>query len=225
MSSTTTYSLIGAAGGIRNRIKGPDGIQWLTVPVLKRGRYTQLIRDTRIDGTSAWQRKHLAALRADYGRAPYFESYYPELARVIARDWSFLIDLDLELIRLLLNFLGFQRPMRLASSLGIDGRATDRLAAICCSLGASEYLSGDAAQDYLDPDLFHAVGIRVRYQHYSHPEYTQLFGPFISHLSVVDLLFNHGPESGEILTNRSTASCPSAHAMNSCPAYLEQEDQ
>src|SRR5882672_7854264 len=84
----------------RNRIKAPTGAQWLTVPVLKKGRFTQAIRDTRIDTTYAWPHKHLGSLRACYARAPFFDSYYPALERVLGRGWEFLVDLDLALIGL-----------------------------------------------------------------------------------------------------------------------------
>jgi WbqC-like protein len=188
----------------RNRIKAPVGAQWLTVPVLKKGRYTQSIRETQIDPTCAWQRQHLGRMRASYAHTPYFDQYYPGLERVLQGNRDFLIDLDLALIEQLLEWLELQRPIRLASEIGGDGRSTQRLLEICRLIGATEYLSGDAASAYLDTALFAAHGIRVEFQHYAHPVYRQQFEPFVSHLSVIDLLFNHGPESLPILTGQVT---------------------
>src|SRR5262245_36641269 len=82
----------------RNRIKGPAGGQWLTVPILKRGRYTQRICETRIDRTFPWCRKHLGSVRECYAHAAYFDRYYPELERLLQRNWTFLLDLDLAAI-------------------------------------------------------------------------------------------------------------------------------
>jgi WbqC-like protein len=187
----------------RNRVKAPMGAQWLTVPVLKKGRYTQTIRETQIDTTCAWQRQHLGRLRAGYAHAPYFDRYYPDIERLLQQSWDFLVDLDLALIEQLLQWLGLTRPTRLASEIGGDGTSTQRLLEICRVIGATQYLSGEAATAYLDEALFAAHGIRVEFQHYVHPVYRQQFGPFESHLSVIDLLFNHGPESLGILSGQT----------------------
>jgi hypothetical protein len=198
----------------RNRIKSAAGVRWLTVPVLKKGRYTQTIRDTRIDTASPWQRKHLKSLEMSYRRAPYFDRYFPELADVIERRWTFLLDLDVAIVQLIAGWIGLQRETRLSSDLGIGGRATQRLCDICEVLGATEYLSGDAANAYLDGSIFAARGIQLRYHHYDHPTYRQLFEPFVSHLSVVDLLLNHGPDSLAILSGQRITQ---AYAVGSAP--------
>jgi hypothetical protein len=119
----------------------------------------------------------------------------------------FLLDLDVAVIRLIANWLGLVRATRFSSELGIDGRKTQRLYDICRALGATEYLSANAAYAYLDENVFRSNGIRLRYHNYAHPIYRQQFGPFISHLSLIDLLFNHGPESLSILSTQST-ECP-----------------
>ncbi len=173
--------------------------------MLKKGHYTQTIRDTRIDPTQSWQRKHLGSIRASYARSPYFHRYHPDLEAVISRPWTFLLDLDMALIRLILGWLGLVRETRLSSDLGIEGHKTQRLYDICRAFGATEYLSANAACAYLEEDVFRSNGVRLRYHNYAHPIYRQQFGPFISHLSVIDLLFNHGGESLSILTNKSVA--------------------
>ncbi|HVN85461.1 MAG TPA: WbqC family protein [Candidatus Binatia bacterium] len=186
----------------RNRIKCRTGAQWLTVPVQSKGRFTQTIRETRIDTARPWQRKHLGSVRACYARAAYFDCYYPEFERIVQRPWQFLIDLDLAVIDVLLAWLGLDRPRRLASEIGGAGSATQRLVEICRAVGATEYLSGESGAAYLDESLLRTYGMALCYQHYAHPTYRQLFGPFVSHLSVIDLLFNHGPESLAILTGQ-----------------------
>ena len=191
----------------RNRIKSHAGIQWLTVPVLKKGRYTQAIRETQIDNTQPWQRKHLGSIRASYARAPYFDCYYPDIEAVISKPWAFLVDVDMAVIHLVLGWLGLARETRFSSDLCIDGHKTQRLYEICHAFGATEYLSPNAAYAYLDESVFHLNGVRLRYHNYAHPIYRQQFGPFVSHLSVIDLLFNHGPESLSILSTQSTG-CP-----------------
>ena len=196
----------------RNRIKSATGIQWLTVPVLKKGNYIQMIKETKIADETNWQRKQLGAIRTNYVRASYFDLYFPELERTLQRPWSFLIDLDLALMELILGWLGLQRETRLSSQMNVDGGQTRRLFEICNTLGATEYLTGDAAKDYIDESLFVENGIRLRYHNFNHPIYTQLFGEFVPYLSIVDLLFNEGPKSLEILTNQTGESVQIKHS-------------
>ena len=77
---------------------------------------------------------------------------------------------------------------------------TERLVEICRHFGADSFLEGDAGKSYIDDSLFTNAGITLEYQHYHHPTYQQLHGEFIPYLSVVDLLFNHGKESRQIVT-------------------------
>jgi len=187
----------------RNRIKTPQGAQWLTVPVLTGGWPPPRIREVRIDARVPWARKHLQALRLNYAKAPAAEPVLSALEPLLGRAWTHLIDVNLAVFDALCRLLRVKRDVRLSSELGIDGQRTERLVAICASLGAERYLSGDAAEDYLDVSQFAARGIDVEYHRYRHPVYQQQHGAFVPYLSVVDLLMNHGEDSLNILTSET----------------------
>lgn len=183
----------------RNRIKTPRGVQYLTVPVLTKGRNWPSIRDIEIDQTAPWVRKHLETLRRNYARAPYYGAYIDGFERLYARQWKFLLDLNLACLEMLTSALGLRREIRLASDLGVPGRSAERLVAICQALGGDVLYEGAAGRAYIDGRLFVEADIRLEYQDYAHPSYPQLYGPFVPYLSVVDLLFNCGPQSLELL--------------------------
>jgi hypothetical protein len=191
----------------RNRIRtaGGQGWQWLTVPVLTKGRHAPKIREVEINNTEAWRRKHLASLTQEYGGSPFFKDYIGFFEEAYGRDWSSLRDLCVHFIRGLCGIFGIGTPVHFSSEIGAGGARVERLVAICERLGADEYLTGDAAEDYLTPEPFDAKGIRILYQRYQHPEYSQQHRPFVSHLSAVDLLFNCGPASLGVLCHEPRA--------------------
>jgi hypothetical protein len=194
----------------RNRIKTAKGPQWLTVPVLTHGLGKPTNRDVRITPNDPWRRKHLQALRTHYAKAPAFADVFPPIEDWLSKEWEYLWELDLAGLRLVCDMLGLRREIRLSSEMRVDGEQTERLVRICQALGATAYLSGDAARAYLDETLFAAAGIRLEYHGYHHPTYAQLYADFISHLSIIDLLMNHGARSLEILVDRSVGA-PEGH--------------
>jgi len=183
----------------RNRIKAASGWQWLTVPVLHR--FPQQIPDVKINNAVPWSRKHLQTLSVSYRAAPFFEVHRPFFEEVFAREWTLLIDLNLATLSYLLTALGIHTKLILASSLALPEHAgaTEHLVAICRALGADTYLSGAGGKDYLNLGCFEEAGVRVRFQAFGCPSYPQRFGAFVPNLSVVDLLFNCGERSLQVL--------------------------
>ena len=185
----------------RNRIKGPTGLQWLTVPVVFRGRLGQTLLDVEVRDME-FRQKHIRAIEVNYGKAPYFEAYFPEVKRILEELGSCgkLVDLNIALIQWLARELGVTTPMVRSSTLGIDEKRSVRLVAMCRQLGAVDYISPRSAT-YLLEDLamFEEAGLNVRFQNYTHPEYEQRFPPFASHASILDLLLNKGPDAGAIM--------------------------
>lgn len=188
----------------RNRIKTAQGVQWLTVPVLIKGQDKPLIKEVQINNKVDWRRTHLKSVKQSYSRAPFFDAYFGVLEEVYSKEWEYLIDLDMTLIFALMERLGLTMKIEFSSDLGMTGDATQRLVDICLYLGASHYLTGDAARDYLDESLFSQYNIKLEYHNYQHPLYNQLYGEFIPYLSVIDLLFNHGKDSLDILTHNKS---------------------
>ena len=189
----------------RNRIKTASGIQWLTVPVLSKGRRGQLINEVKIDTERQWIKKHVSSIQNAYARAKYFGTYFPDIKQILEASESSLLNLDLNLITYLKETLGIKTKCLLSSSLNIRGTGSEKLLRICRELNIREYLTGDAAMNYLDVDLFRENNIRVHYHHYHHPVYSQLYEAFVPFLSVIDLLFNAGPGSLNIITGKAGA--------------------
>jgi len=185
----------------RNRIKFCGGLQWLTVPAKTRGRLGQLIREVEISDPD-FCNDHARAIELAYRRAPYFEPYYSQLSGLLeAHGKGLLLELNLALIRWICAELQIRTPIVVASDLQQPGKRTELLANLSASQGASEYLSpaGSAAYLLAEEETMRRRGIQVVFHHYQHPVYRQNFPPFEPFASVIDLLFNEGPRSHEIL--------------------------
>jgi len=176
----------------RNRIKGPAGAVWLTVPVFHRGRFGQPICDVEIDDRPDWRRKHLLTVAQSYARAPLVDAILPRLREILERPWRRLAELDIALVDWLAAELGIATPRHRAGDLGIGGTRNQRLVELCRRFGATRYLSGDAARAYLDVPMFQDAGIEIAWHDYRHPTYPQLHGAFVPYLSALDLLLNVG---------------------------------
>ncbi|MFH1259478.1 MAG: WbqC family protein [Elusimicrobiota bacterium] len=181
----------------RNRIKTVEGWQYLTVPVCYR--YPEKIREVKISYQENWMKKHCQALKTNYHRAAYFEEYYPALEEKLQKKYASLADLNIALVRFFSEKMNIPTPLLLSSELKVSGESTERLVNICLQLGADTYLSGSGGKDYLDEDCFKKAKLKLVFQEYQHPRYAQLYGDFIPNLSVVDLFFNCGEKSLEVL--------------------------
>lgn len=180
----------------RNRILGPNGPIWLTVPVVSKGHMSKTLRAMEIAPQPNWKRKYVKSLEQAYGKHPHFGLLNEGLLPLMDSDWDLLVPLNMAIIRWMLGWLGFDRPVIFASALDVQGSRTDLLAAICKEVGASVYLSGSSGKDYLDETPFREMGIWVTYHDFHHPVYAQRNAPqFISHLSAVDLVANLGEEA------------------------------
>jgi len=184
----------------RNRLKGDKGELWLTVPVQRKGRGLQTIRNVEIFNKSQWRNKHQHGLRHNYVHAPYFEYYFPSIINVYEKDHQKLISLNLDFIRFFWDALSLKSTLLLQSDLGITGKGTDLLICICKHMKAKDYLAFSAAKKYLDLEKMKKNGFQVNFVNFHPPVYPQLWGNFIPNLSVLDLLLNCGPKSGEIIS-------------------------
>jgi len=181
----------------RNRIKTASGAQWITVPV--NYRYPQKISEVTI-ADRRWIRKMCASIEQVYAKAPYFEAYWQPVRKVLNNNYDRLADLNVALIRLLGDALGCSAPLKLASELGVENTdPTYRLIELCSNMNGDGYLSGQEGRTYLQREVFAEAGIALYFQQVEAPQYTQLHGDFVSHLSVLDLLFNAGPNAAEAI--------------------------
>jgi hypothetical protein len=177
----------------RNLIKTANGAKWLTVPVEHIGK-PLAIKEVKIAKRLEleWGDQHWRILKFNYQQAPYWKRYCDFFDETYHRKWDSLLDLNLHLIKGLMLFLKIDTPLVMASSLNAPGKASEFIIAQCKSVGADVYLSGIGGHNYLDLSLFEKSQIKVVFQNFSYPVYTQLHGEFISKLSVVDYLFCNG---------------------------------
>lgn len=191
----------------RNQIKTASGPMWLTVPVLSKGKRDQLIREVEIDRGRDFPQNHQKALELNYKRAPNFNAYMPELLSILNADNIYLTDLTIGLITWLKNALGIVTPLCRSSEFNAVGANAELLASLCEQVGATEYVSPPGSKDYLETsDAFARRGLPLHYFSFAHPQYPQLYGDFISHMSTVDLLFNCGAHSVDLIGTYSEVS-------------------
>lgn len=183
----------------RNRIKTPQGLHWLTVPVKVKGRYLQSIRETEIDGTE-WQARHWRSLTANYGHAPFFEEIAGMLQPAYSTPHRTLSALNRSLLGVVCGYLGIDTRISDSADFDLAPGRTERLADICRQAGATAYVTGANARSYLDEGVFAEAGIDIIWFDYSgYRVYSQLWGAFEHGVSVVDLLFNCGKESSSYM--------------------------
>lgn len=184
----------------RNSVKFPDcESRWLTIPVRNSGHYKQLINETEIDNSVDWRRKHAKTLRSNYSAAPFFDDFFSKLQVLLATDWRFLVDYNIAVITECVEYLKIGTPMVNASEVAISGVATELILDICRKTGSDTYLHGKHARDYVDFQLLEHAGITNLIQDYTAEPYKQVFGNFTPNLSILDIIFNCGPGSLDII--------------------------
>lgn len=187
----------------RNQIKTSHGKQWLTIPVHSSGtREGLLIKDVRIDLSKPWGKTHWKALTCAYARAPHFRRYAPLLEAFYRRSDSRLADFTVDLTVALSREIGIGRTRFMRSSeipRATDGR-TDRLVQILRHVGATHYISGPSAREYVEDHKFAEAGISIEYMSYGYSEYPQLFPPYDPRVSILDLLFMVGADALSYIT-------------------------
>jgi hypothetical protein len=189
----TTYSCGSFVN--RNYIKTPNGPAWLTIPVIKSGRFGQLIGEVETDLMPRWADRHLATLRGNYSRAPHFKEIIALLEphySVVTDKGIPLADFNIGLITSIVTYLDVSTQFIRASELDVSGYKTDLLLDICRAIGASTYLAGTGAKSYQDDVKFKGSGIASVYSPFVQRIYPQLFGEFVGNLSIVDVLMNCG---------------------------------
>ncbi|MCX5871522.1 MAG: WbqC family protein [Deltaproteobacteria bacterium] len=180
----------------RNQIKTPQGVQWLTVPVQVKGKYHQKIRETEIDG-SRWATAHWKALAQSYHRTPHFDEIADWLEPLyLAEFYTHLSQLNRRFIEAVCAYLEIKTVIRNSWDYPLLDGKTERLADLCEQAGGTEYISGPAAKDYIEENVFTERDIKLTWFDYSgYPEYPQLWGEFTHGVTILDLLFNCGKDA------------------------------
>jgi hypothetical protein len=172
----------------RNRVKGPDGEIWITVPLKRKGRGQQEIRELEIYEKRKWAGKFLLTLRHFYGKSVYFEPIFEKVKEAVETTEEGFISLALALLNLLSRSLDIPTGMTLQSETGITGRGTGLLVALAKETGAQEVILPYFSEKAVESDRFRKENIEVRFLRYAPPPYPQFWGDFVENLSALDLL-------------------------------------
>ena len=189
----------------RNLIKTRKGLEWLTIPV-RQEFLAQTIREIRI-ADSRWASRHFTTLSQAYSKCEFFLLYQERLKALYneAATLLQLSDVNALFLKNLCSFIGIKSKISQSSDYELRGDRSSRLVSLCEQASANVYLSGPAAKSYLDVAAFQANGIEVRWMNYDdYPEYRQSFPPFAHGVSVLDLLFNTGPQCQKYMKSVST---------------------
>ena len=180
----------------RNKIKTAQGPAWLTIPVLSKGSFEQNIDEVAVTGP--WAQQHWRSIHHAYGKAQHFKAYAPQIEALFEQAGALdrLSHVNHVFLSQLAGILGIATPMRWSSEFAVEGRKTDRLVALCKAANATHYLAGPSSRDYIEPEKFSDANVVLEYMDYAgYPEYPQLHGAFEPSVSVLDLLFNTGPDA------------------------------
>ena len=190
----------------RNHIKTLNGLAMLAVPVKKMPRGTKIF-DIDIVNDGKWQNKHRNTIKTAYSKAIFFDEYEWILDKIYSGNkHNKLSDFNISVTKLLCEVLDIKCEFINSKNLATSGVKDDKLIEICKKLDATHYLSGPAAKDYIDYDKFSAANIALEYIHYSYPEYPQLHGDFNHHVSVLDVIFNCGPDARNYILKYDNAN-------------------
>ncbi|RZV60636.1 MAG: hypothetical protein EX254_08525 [Flavobacteriaceae bacterium] len=180
----------------RNKIKTSKGTEWLSMPVAVKGKYLQKIKDTYTVNDD-WRRKHWKSILSNYSKAPFLDHYRSQFEELYLNSTERnLSKINFAFINLICRLLEIDTELKCSSDYDFEGKKTKALLEICKLAEATEYWSGPSAEEYLNQELFNEQGIGVKWMDYSgYEEYNQLYGEFDHYVSVIDLLFNEGPNA------------------------------
>jgi len=183
----------------RNRLKGPEGEIWITVPLKRKGRGAQKIKDLEIYEKERWKKKFLATLQHYYGHSLCFKPVVEEIRSAVDKLGPRFLGLALDFLNILRSNLRIDTEMILQSDLKIVGKGTPLLVSIASKLRADEVVLPHGSEKAVERSLFEKAGIEVRFLRYSPPQYPQFWGDFLPNLSALDLLLCCGPEGRSVI--------------------------
>ena len=191
----------------RNQIKTNNGKTWLTIPVIgksERRKFNEIqIKD------NGWNEKHLNNIKNFYGKTKYFNDYYPDLEKFYTTTYDKLIDLNMDMNKWFFKLLDINTEIKYSSQICYyqdvfklnELKGLDKIIHILKQTNTTQYITskGPGASRYIDEKVFKDSNIELIWNEYKHPTYNQQFGDFIPYMSILDLLFNEGPNSKNII--------------------------
>jgi len=187
----------------RNKIKTVSGEAWLTVPILVKGYREKKIREIEINNSVNWRKKHWKSIYLNYKKTPYFDNYADFFEKIYKMEWHYLSDLNEYMLKWFLKTLKIKVEYHKASELNFQGVKSDLVLDMCKKLNATTYIFGALGKNYAEKEKFTVAGVKIYFQDYCHPKYKQAGNNFTPYLGIIDLLFNEGDNSLEILMSNN----------------------
>jgi hypothetical protein len=190
----------------RNKIRTHQGSMYLTVPVKTKGKFKDCpINELEILNEENWTHKHLQGIKSNYSKSPFYQEHIAFFEKIYDREWLLLNDIIQETNKYFLDILNIKTEIKESSFLKPQKVKSDLILELCQMVSATTYISGPLGRDYLDVKAFEEAEIKILYHDYECIPYPQLHGGFEPYMSIIDMLFNCGPESHNILQN--SADC------------------
>lgn len=182
----------------RNLIKTQNRLEWITIPVRKENLHQKIFETEILQ--SHWIKKHKSTLQTNYGKARYFKQYKDIFFEIYDFPTTNLSEINRLFIEKICVILAIETKIIDSRELNLEGDKVERLIDACKKLNATKYLSGPAAKNYINEDLFNENNIEIEWMDYSnYKEYNQLYPPFEHGVSILDLIFNEGPNARSFL--------------------------
>jgi hypothetical protein len=207
----------------RNKVRTSGGWTYLTIPVDRKFDGAKIC-DIRLPGDRKWCRRHWETIRQNYAKSPFFGDHADFFEELYCADFEYLWQINEQIIFYLLRCFEIRTEVVRASELRLDvgpGK-TEAIIALLKSIGADTYLSGPSGRDYLDTQKFSENGLGLRFFAFQHPVYEQRFAGFEPRMSAIDLLFNVGPRSAEIIRSSGTTGEDARDSLGLDAATIEK---
>ena len=184
----------------RNKIRQKEGWLWLNTPVLNSKSKLLMWPEVKIDNSKPWKRKQLNSIKMCYSKTPYFSKIYSELEEIYSNKHNFLIEFNEQIIKYAFKKFNIKIPVYRNTQLiknghNLSGTKTDLILNMCKAAKAKTFIFGQDGKKYVEREKFDKEGINYKFQNFIRPTYKQKYPGFESHMSFIDVLFNHGDKS------------------------------
>ena len=161
----------------RNKIKTPDGVEWLTIPVEQKGKFGQNIDEVHTKDLN-WAKKHWRSIEVNYAKSPYFNDFGPQIQSLYEGiDSNNLSQINLKFIHRICELFNVETKITMSTDFSLSQDKNQRLVELCKKTQSNVYYSGPAAKSYLDLDMFNDAEINIKFLDYSgYKSYPQQWG-------------------------------------------------
>lgn len=173
----------------RDQIIVNNQLQWITIPVHSKGKYKELIKNIRINYETDWPKKILKILQHNYSSAPFYDLHIGKLEKIFNKKYEFLIDLNLDLIKYVMNHFKIKTNLILSSKLGAKGHKSEKILNILLNLKSNFYITGLGSKNYLNVEIFNKNNIDIEFFDFENIHYTDTLSDYyLKKISIIDLM-------------------------------------